>query len=172
MLAGSISYANLTIFLQLYFEAVIILSMTFTEKIKKLQLVLCGIAILLLFSLASTNVGAANCENLRDDQVCCGGVATSFDFGCPDNADTTSGQLENNPIFTILLFAINFLTAGIGIAAVGFITWGAIIYSTAGGNREKVQTAISYITNAVIGLLLFMSMFAIANFLIPGGVFN
>lgn len=102
----------------------------------------------------------------------CGGVETSFDFNCPDDADVTSGNLENNPIFTVLLFAINFLTAGIGIAAVGFITWGAIVYSTAGGNREKVQTAISYITNAVIGLLLFMSMFAIANFLIPGGVFN
>lgn len=125
------------------------------------------------FSLVDTAM-AAQCggQEMRDGEVCCGGVATSFDFGCQDDADTTSGELERNPIFGLLLFAINFLTAGIGIAAVGFIVWGAVIYSAAGGNKERVQTAISYITNAVIGLLLFISMFAIANFLIPGGVFN
>lgn len=149
--------------------------MHFFKKVKIVPVFVVFVLALFMvsFSFVST-ASAAQCGGveMRDGEVCCGGVATSFDFGCPDDADASSGDLEQNPIFALLLFAINFLTAGIGIAAVGFIVWGGIIYSTAGGNREKVQTAISYITNAVIGLLLFISMFAITNFLIPGGVFN
>lgn len=102
----------------------------------------------------------------------CGDVETSFDFGCPANADEESSNVERNPIYFMLLFIINLLSLLVGIAAAGFIAWGGIMYASAGGNADQTKRAISYITNAVIGLLLFLAMFAIANYLIPGGIFT
>lgn len=70
------------------------------------------------------------------------------------------------------LITITFrLLAGIvGIAVVGGITWGGMLYASSNGNASKAQQGITVIVNAVIGLLLFIFMFAITNFLVPGGV--
>lgn len=63
------------------------------------------------------------------------------------------------------------LLAGIvGIAVVGGIAWGGMLYASSNGNASKAQQGITTIVNAVIGLLLFIFMFAITNFLVPGGV--
>ena len=58
----------------------------------------------------------------------------------------------------------------VGIAVVCGIVWGGMLYSTSNGNASKAQQGISFIINAVIGLLLFIFMFALANFLVPGGI--
>ena len=93
----------------------------------------------------------------------CGGVETGFDFGCNPKHTGITG----------LLFAIvNFLAVGVGIAVVGGIIWGGIIYATASGDTGKTKQAVSIITNSIIGLILFVFMYAIINFLVPGGLFN
>lgn len=102
----------------------------------------------------------------------CGGVQTSFDFKCAQNADPKSGDINRSPVFGILLFILNLLAVGVGVAAVGFIVWGAIVYITAGGSADQVKQGINYIRNTLIGLLLYMLMYAAANYLIPGGVFT
>ena len=70
----------------------------------------------------------------------------------------------------LLVFAIWIMTAGIGVLAVGGIVWGAILYSSAGDSQEKAKKGIEVIKNVVMGLILYIFMFAIINFLIPGGV--
>lgn len=90
-------------------------------------------------------------------------VKTSFDYGC-------SGK--NSGAQQILLAVVNFLAIGVGIAVVGGIIFGAIRYITSNGNAAQAQQGVSIIVNAVIGLLLFMFMYAIINFLVPGGLFN
>lgn len=93
----------------------------------------------------------------------CGDVDTAIDYGC-------SGS--GNPIFGVLLAIINFLAVGVGIAVVGGIIYGAIRYASANGNSAQTQQAIKIIVNAVLGLVLFGFMYALLNYLVPGGALN
>lgn len=77
---------------------------------------------------------------------------------------------KTNAIFTWLTGIIRFLSAGVGIAVVGGIVYGGILYTTARDNSSQTQKAVYVITNAIVGLLLYLLMFAILNFLIPGGI--
>lgn len=98
----------------------------------------------------------------------CAGVETSI-IKC-DAAN--GGDLKDNGVWALLLIAINILTAGIGIAAVGGIVYGAVLYTSAGDKAEQVKKAIGIITNVVIGVLAYVAMYALLQFLIPGGVFS
>ena len=64
------------------------------------------------------------------------------------------------------------LTAGVGVAALGGIVYGAFLYTSAGGNPDKVKRAREIFVNVVIGVIAFAAMYALLNFLIPGGVFS
>lgn len=100
----------------------------------------------------------------------CGGVQTSI-IHC-DQAGGKNATIENTGAWGILLLAINILTAGVGVAAIGGIVYGAILYTSAGGSQEQVKKAMQVITNVVIGVVAYALMYAVLNFLIPGGVFN
>jgi hypothetical protein len=93
----------------------------------------------------------------------CGDVKTSI-INCEQDG-TTSG------LWGVLLLVINILTAGVGAVALAGIVYGSILYTSAGGNQEQVKKAITIFTNVVIGVLSFAGMWALLNFLIPGGVF-
>ncbi len=111
--------------------------------------------------VASTNTFAANQ---------CGGVETAI-ISCTQKGGLKA-TVENTGAWGILLLAINILTAGIGIAAIGGIVYGAILYTSAGGSPEQVKKATTIITNVVIGVVAYALMFSGLNFLIPGGLFN
>ncbi len=66
----------------------------------------------------------------------------------------------------------NILTAGIGIAAVAGIVYGSVLYSSAGGNPDGIKKAKEIIQNVILGLLAYALMYAVLNWLIPGGVLN
>lgn len=72
----------------------------------------------------------------------------------------------------MLLLVINIIAAGAGIAAIGGLIYGAAILTVAGGNQEQVKHARRIIANAVIGIVIFASLFALLNWLLPGGAFN
>ena len=88
-----------------------------------------------------------------------------------DNVDVTEDGVENTAVFSILLTAINILTAGIGLAAIAGIIYGSALYTSAGGSPEQVKKAIEVIRNVVIGVVAYALMFSFLNFLIPGGLF-
>ena len=99
--------------------------------------------------------------------------------GCEDiesRSGTSIIKCDNsgnrNPIENLLLQIINFLAIGVGIAVGGGIIWGGIMYASSNGDSGKTKQAISIIVNAILALLLFMFMYAIINFLIPGGLFS
>ncbi|MNR13884.1 hypothetical protein D3C85_1303190 [compost metagenome] len=81
-------------------------------------------------------------------------------------------DINNSGVFGILKLVINIMTTGVGILAVGGIVYGSILYTSAGGSSEQTKKAIGVITNVVIGLLAYALMYAITNFLIPGGLFG
>lgn len=83
-----------------------------------------------------------------------------------------NGNPADNPIFTVLFDVINFLAVGAGIAVVGGIVWGSLLYVTSDGDPGKAKQGIIIIMNSFLGLLLFIFMYAALNFLVPGGLFK
>jgi len=119
----------------------------------------------------------ANCPDPNDPSKL---IPCSGNNGCGadtailkcDNVDINKDGVENSGIWSLLLTAINILTAGIGLAALGGIIYGSILYTTAGGSPEQVKKALEFIRNVVIGLVAYALMFAVLNFIIPGGLFS
>ena len=100
-------------------------------------------------------------------QTSCGGVDTAI-IEC----DPADDSVEGSGLWQVLIIIINILTAGVGIAAVAGIVFGAFLYTTAGGNPEQVKKAIGMITNVVIGVIAYAGMYIFLNFIIPGGLFT
>jgi len=99
----------------------------------------------------------------------CGGVDTAV-IKCDQN--NSGSDIENNGIWGLLLIAINILTAGVGVLAVGGIVYAAILYTTAEDKADQIRKSTDIITNVVIGLVAFALMWAGLNLIIPGGVFS
>jgi hypothetical protein len=89
-------------------------------------------------------------------------MGISLDIGC-------SG--EGNGIVDMTFAIIRFLSVGVGVVAVGSIIVGGIQYTTSNGSPEATAKAIGRISNTAIALLIYFLIFAILNWLIPGGVF-
>lgn len=106
---------------------------------------------------------------LKEGQGCCGGVVTSV-ISCDQTGGT--GNMEDTGLWGLLMLVINIMSVGIGVLAVGGIVYGSIMYSSAGGNPEKSKKARAMLTNVIIGLVLYALMFALLNFLVPGGLFR
>ena len=93
----------------------------------------------------------------------CAGEKTDY-FACDaDGADAIVG---------IIRIIIIIVSVGVGIIAVGGIVYGAILYAAAQDNQDQIRKAISVIRSVVIGLVLYIFMVTILNFLVPGGVFT
>lgn len=139
------------------------------ELTKMKKILLSVIALLSLGVLFAAPAGAATCKPSPANHVyCCNDTPTSIDFKCPK-------PTKENPelsITQVILMVVNFLAIGVGIAVVGGIVWGSLWYTTANGNAGQAQQGISIIINAVIGLVLFLFMWALINFLVPGGLFR
>lgn len=94
-------------------------------------------------------------------------VDVSFDFGCLGPA---YGK-ELNPILDVAFALFRFLSAGVGLVVIGSIIIAGIQYSASRGNPQATGAAIKRITNALVGLLIYIFAFAILNFIVPGGLF-
>jgi hypothetical protein len=70
----------------------------------------------------------------------------------------------------ILRTGIQALSVLVGIAAVGGIAWASVKYAKAEDNDGDVKEAKDLIRNVIIGLLFYVLMIAIVNWLVPGGV--
>ncbi len=122
---------------------------------RKLKLGSASFATVILSLLASSkSVAAPNTE--------CG-VNTFFDWGC-DN----SGKEQITPV---LITILNWLAVGVTLAVIGGIIYGAIMYTTSGGNSQQSQKAMGIIRNAFIALVMYFAMWALLNWLVPGGLF-
>lgn len=99
----------------------------------------------------------------------CGGVETSI-IACDEGKDAKTAK--DSAVWGILIIALRILTAGVGIAAVGGIVFGSILYASAGDKAEQTKKAIGVITNVVIGIVAYGVMYILLNFLIPGGIFS
>lgn len=98
---------------------------------------------------------------------CKDGVKTSILFGggCYKEGEDGEG------IYKLLDLILTVMTYGVGVLGTLGIVISGIQYATAGDNEGQIVKAKSRIFNVVIGLLLWAAMYAILQFLIPGGAF-
>ena len=92
------------------------------------------------------------CGNARTNLIACDGT----------------GAVALNGVLKIV---ISVLTVLVGIAAVGGLAWASILYAKATDNQSNVSEARTLIQEIVIGLVLYVLLLAIVNFLVPGGLF-
>lgn len=116
---------------------------------------------------AATATPANVTANAKND---CAGVATFFDFGCT-GTDVKKGG-DANPIVATMLTALSWFTGLVALATVGGIVYGGILYASAQDNAGQTQKGIMYVVNSSMGLILWMSAYALINFIVPGGLFN
>ena len=120
-----------------------------------------GISIFALFGAMALQspAGALDCGVLPKDL-------------CKDADSGDAKDVKGTAVWKLLLFVLNIMTASVILLAIAGVVYGSVLYTSAGGNQEQVKKARTVITNVVIGVLLFVLMFGLANWLIPGGVFN
>lgn len=91
--------------------------------------------------------------------------------GGHDTAIISCGSAGGNGVIDLLTVFVNFLAVLVGLAVLIGIVFGAILYSSSGGSADQAKRGIGYIRNALLALVLFIFMYAIVNFLVPGGLF-
>lgn len=136
----------------------LIISMNITKKLKNST----WLVALVVFSVLATSIVAANFTVFNDS------VSAQIQNNDDDKRPATSILPNDLDVIGLLKFVIWVMTAGVGVLAVGGIVWGAILYTSSGQSQENTKKGIEIIKNVVIGLLLYVFMFAIINFLIPG----
>lgn len=92
------------------------------------------------------------------------GVDTAILNSCSD-AETSQG--DGAGIRCILNLVIDIMTAGIGVLAVLGITIVGVQYLTAGDNEEKVRKSKRRIFEIIIGLVVYVLIYALLKWVIP-----
>lgn len=131
-------------------------------KIHSITKVLLVAAVLVGIFAYSPSVFADQCGKGED------AVRVGVDFGCRGEEFPRPAL---NPIIDMAFAVFRFLSVGVGLVIIGSIMFAGIQYSTSRGNPQATQAAIKRITGAISALVLYMFIFALANFLIPGGMF-
>jgi len=77
---------------------------------------------------------------------------------------------KNCGIINLIVIGINFLSALAGIIFVASIMIAGFQYMTGRDNAGQIQKAKSRIVMTLVALVIYIFMYALLNFLIPGGV--
>ena len=76
----------------------------------------------------------------------------------------------NVALNNVLKIVVMVLSITVGVAAVGGLAWAAVLYSKAEDNEGNVSEAKTLIQNIVIGLIAYVFLIALTNWLVPGSV--
>ncbi len=102
---------------------------------------------------------------------------TTLLFGTTVNAQTNGAEKQLNAVagaaglggsdlLTIIGRIISIALGFVGIILLGLLLFAGYLWMTSGGDKEKVDRAKSYIRNAIIGLIIIASSFAITRFIL------
>lgn len=128
---------------------------------------------LLVSGVASAVCSGASCSVSRFADTGSGGLEQGgkrVEYKC------TKGQsmqecTDGAPIVKYLNKFIDFAGAGVGIVIVGVIIVGGIQYTTSGDNPTAVAAAKARIANGALAFLTFLFMWALLQWVVPGGIF-
>ncbi|MDL2341583.1 MAG: hypothetical protein QFB87_00705 [Patescibacteria group bacterium] len=126
---------------------------------------------LLVFILPASSAKAAPA-----DQYKCSGDTSVCVTDTPDPAITQAKKCKPGSTDKCDFIAsyvnpfIKLLSAAVGIAVVVGILIGGVEYISSGGDPQKAASGRKHIVNAVIGLVVYIFLFGLINFIIPGGI--
>lgn len=107
-----------------------------------------------------------------------GGAPSSSDSipkadGPETDCNEGAGDLteDNCKIVGLLNTVFNFVSGGIALAVIGNIIYAGIQYSMAQGDPSAVGKSKNRIRGALVAFLMYISLYAFLQWLIPGGVF-
>ncbi|MBR3172823.1 Ig-like domain-containing protein [Candidatus Saccharibacteria bacterium] len=129
---------------------------------RRKELLRIGIILLLLVSCFFTPIFISGNTFAEEAD---GVVKTTFFGNVKDDG-------EGCGVYTILNLVLDIMTIGIGILGVLGIVIVGIKYMTAGGNEEQTRKAKRRLFEIVIGLILYVLLFAGLQWLLPGGRLN
>jgi len=112
---------------------------------------------LIVFSLLIT-VNFVNAQDLTTDQAFGGDTGQTA-----EELAQTSGLATSDPRL-IIARVINIILGFLGIIAVGIVIYGGWLWMTAAGNMEQITRAKQVLTAGAIGLVIILSAFGIATF--------
>jgi hypothetical protein len=121
---------------------------------------------LLGFSLLTANVWASPITGVRQ-------AAASTTMGATDpaiNSGNCTDVKKCDLIDTYINPFIKFLAALVGVGVTISIIMGGIQYASSAGDPQKVAAAKGRIRNSLVALVVFIFLYALLNFLIPGGL--
>lgn len=114
----------------------------------------------------------AECPKTDADGNCVGIKSVSNRCGDANVNILVCGEAGGNvALNNVLKIGVIILSIVVGIAAVGGLAWASILYSKAEENEGSVSEAKTLIQNIVVGLILYVLLVALINWLVPGGVF-
>lgn len=87
-------------------------------------------------------------------------------FGIEAVDNGLNNSLAKGDPRTIVARIINFALGFLGVIAVGIILFGGFKWMTAAGNEEKVSEAKKLLGAGIIGLIIILAAWAVANFII------
>lgn len=118
-----------------------------------------------VYFAAEPKIEKLEVDNETETRGVCGAgdnaVKTAIDIGCKG---------LGNPILDALFAVIRFLTLGAGLVMIGSMIVAGIQYSASKGDPQATAAALKRIGSTFGALLLFIFIFAIANWLVPAGV--
>lgn len=126
------------------------------SSLRRIVVIFACIAIVLTFATMSARSTFA-----ADDKV----LETTFFGNIKDDG-------EGCGVYKILNLVVDILTMGIGIVGVIGIMISGIQYLTARGNEEQARKAKRRIYEIVIGIVSFVLLYAVSQWLLPGGKLN
>lgn len=156
-----------------------------------LNILFCAVSVLFVFFVAATayadsggSATAVICDNgktvadLSDCTQTCSyqdGSQTETktipqDQDCATTGGNCSTLTQCDLISKYINPFVDLLAALVGVAVVTSIIIGGIQYSSSGGDPGKAAAAKERIRNAIIALIVFIFLYSMLNFLIPGGI--
>ena len=94
-------------------------------------------------------------------------ISTNELFGGTNGANFAStAGLANVSLVLLIANIIRAALGFVGVVAVCFVIYAGFLWTTAGGEEEKIKKAKQVMKNALIGLVIILSSFAIAQFFI------
>ncbi|MEK7452346.1 MAG: hypothetical protein AAB664_03325 [Patescibacteria group bacterium] len=89
-------------------------------------------------------------------------------IGGLDAAAVGTGYNKSLGLSTVIGRGISFLLGAVGMVFVIIVIYGGIMYMTSAGVEDKVKTAKKMITQAIIGIIIIISAYAISSYVLIG----
>lgn len=94
---------------------------------------------------------------------------TGSNNGCGPN-EISNDPATGGAIVNYLRGVLQLMGLAVGMVIILLLIIGGVQYITSAGNSAAVASAKNRIVNAITGLILFVLMYAILNFAVPGGI--